>query len=634
MRNMKHATKNTLICDTECYSNLWSIGFTRIEDGRTVVMEKSHRRELDTEKLRNIMLQNRIITYNGRPYDWPMIWYAISGATNAQLKQANDQIILGGVKYWDAPKLLGIDYPRGDHIDLIEPQPNAFASLKTLSGRLHCKRMQDLPYSPDSVLTDAQIDHVLSYMGNDIANTGTLFDELREALAMREALSAEYRFDFRSSSDSQIGEGIIKKRVEQLTGEKAERVVTPAGTTFRYTVPAYLTFEKPDLQAVVERLRDTNFHVQGNGKVDLPDWIGRLKIGDTTYAMGIGGLHSTESNRSVHADADHFLRDYDVASFYPAIILGSGLYPKALGRHFLDVYRKIREDRIAAKRAGDKFVDQGLKIALNGVYGKLGSTYSILYAPHLMIAVTLTGQLALLMLIDRAERAGIPVVSANTDGVIFRCPRACEADLDAVTKQWEADTGFDLEATDYTSVYSLSVNTYIAVKPDGKTKRKGTLSNPWREKDSRGLLMKNPNAVICSDAVVELVTKGTPLEDTIRACTDIRDFVSVVNVKGGGTWRGDYLGKVVRYYWALGGEEILYKIPHATTGNFKKVPRTDGCRPLMDLPEEFPTDIDYDRYIDEAREMLMDIGYDNRPPPIKPIRLFRYNAAAYWALAV
>jgi DNA polymerase elongation subunit (family B) len=58
-----------------------------------------------------------------------------------------------------------------------------------------------------------------------------------------------------------------------------------------------------------------------------------------------------------------------------------------------------------------------MKIAANGVFGKLGSPWSILYAPHLMVAVTLTGQLALLMLIERAERMGISVVSANTDGV-------------------------------------------------------------------------------------------------------------------------------------------------------------------------------------------------------------------------
>ena len=146
--------------------------------------------------------------------------------------------------------------------------------------------------------------------------------------------------------------------------------------------------------------------------------------------MGIGGLHSTESGRSVHSDHEYVLVDADVASQYPSIILQTGLTPMSLGEPFLEVYGAIKDERLVAKRAKDKVKDKGLKIALNGSYGKLGSPYSVLYAPHLMIATTLTGQLSLLMLIERAESAGIPVVSGNTDGVVFRCPRKLYGGVD------------------------------------------------------------------------------------------------------------------------------------------------------------------------------------------------------------
>jgi len=53
-----------------------------------------------------------------------------------------------------------------------------------------------------------------------------------------------------------------------------------------------------------------------------------------------------------------------------------------------------------------------LKTLLNGSFGKLGSRYSIFYAPTEMLQVTITGQLALLMLIEMMELCGIPVVSA------------------------------------------------------------------------------------------------------------------------------------------------------------------------------------------------------------------------------
>jgi hypothetical protein len=628
----------TLISDTECYPNFWSVGFRRVSDGKTLVMEHSHRRQIDRARMAALLQNNTIVGFNWLSYDAGMCAGVLAGYGNAELKRTNDRIIVGGVRYWQLEEQLGLTIPhRWKFIDLIEPQPNAFASLKTLMGRMHCRRLQDLPYAPDTNLTEDEMDNVLSYMGNDLEGTHEQFNWLREPLEMRALLSQEYDTDFMSKSDSQIGEGIIKKRVEQATGSRIVKVETPPGTVFQYNVPPYLNFATLQLQDILQRVRNTDFYVTRDGKVELPKWLSdaQINIGSSTYAMGIGGLHSTEKNRAVHADEEYSLRDYDVSSFYPAIILGSGLYPKAIGPTFLEVYRKIRDDRIIAKRTGNKIVDQGMKIALNGVYGKLGSKYSVLYAPHLLITVTLTGQLSLLMLIERAEQAGVPVVSANTDGVVFRCPLHLEETLSEITKQWEADTGFELESTEYQSLYNQSVNTYIAVKPDGSAKMKGAIANPWRAGDKRGMLMKNPQATIVSDAVVDFITKGTPIEDTIRGCRDIRGFVTVVNVKGGGTWRGLYLGKVVRYVWGKGGEEILYKTPDPRTGNFKKVPKSDGCIPMMDLPDEFPGHlIDYDRYIEEAREMLMDIGFDRRPDPVKPIRLYKWSAPLFWALAV
>jgi len=633
--------KPTLVADIECFHGYFLAAFKRVSDGKVVSVEMSDRtpREDDDrrrQRVKAILLQNRIVTYNGLGYDLPLLWYFVCGATNAELKQASDRIINGRVRYWEIEQLLEISIPRSiDHVDLMEPQPNAFASLKALAGRLHAPKMQDLPIEPDAKLAPADMDVLTRYCGNDLDNTHLLLDALKEPLEMREAIGTEFQMDFRSKSDAQMGEAMIKRRVEQATGERVQRVQTPAGTEFPYPIPAYISFQHPELASMVERLRDTKFYVQGDGKVNLPDWLAKksITIGEMTYAMGIGGLHSTEENRSVHSDDESVLIDYDVASYYPAIILGSGLYPRALGRDFLTVYREIRDDRVRAKRAGDVTRDKGLKIAINGTFGKLGSPYSILYAPHLMIAVTLTGQLALLMLIDRAEAAGIQVVSANTDGIVFRCPRDRCDDLTALTAQWSTDTGFDLEDTEYRSLYSQSVNSYIAIKPDGKAKIKGPLSTPRHEGDTRTQLMKNPAAEILSLAVVALITRGTPLEDTIRGSRDVRDFVSVTKVDGGATWRNQYLGKVVRYIWAKGGTEILRKKPHATTGNHGKVPKSDGCRPLMDLPPEFPTDIDYDRYVAEAREILMDIGYDDRPPVIKPLRVWKYAAVLWWAVA-
>lgn len=291
---------------------------------------------------------------------------------------------------------------------------------------------------------------------------------------------------------------------------------------------------------------------------------------------------------------------------------------------------------LKVERAGQVAKADGGKVSANGAYGKLGSPYSVLYAPHLMIAVTLTGQLALLMLIERAERAGIPVVSANTDGVVFRCPHEKDIALAEITSEWERDTGFELESTDYQALYSQSVNTYIAVKPNGTAKRKGVLANPRAEGDLRTQMMNSPSMNVCADAATAFLTRGTPIEETIRGCEDVRDFVTVVNVRGGGKWRGEYLGKVVRFIWSTDGDVILYKDPHPETGNFKKVSKTDGCRPLMEMPDDGkpPADIDYERYIETARDILRDVGFQPRSKQAKKVRVYKYALQGWLRAAV
>ena len=645
---------STLAVDIEVYPNLFLIACKRLSDGQVLTMEMSDRSEIDFDRLKKILRSNTIVTYNGLGFDVPLIFYAMKGVSLRQLKTACDSIIQGGVRYWDVERLLDVKIPRQlDHIDLIEPQPNPFAGLKVLNARMHGRRLQDLPYEPDRVLTHAEIDEVTAYCINDLQATEDLYNALREPLEMRKVIGDDLGMDLRSKSDTQVGLAIIKNRAEQRLRRKIEKVSVNPGTTFPYRPPDYIRFETPALCQMLDRVRSHQFIVKDDGKVDLPKFLtDPVVIGSTAYAMGIGGLHSTESCRAVLADEDHVLLDADAAGYYPAIILTMDMFPPAIGKDFSPIFQSIYDDRIAAKRAKDKVRDKGLKISLNGGgFGNLGNRYSIVYAPHLLIAVTLTGQLSLLMLIERAERAGIPVVSANTDGVVFRCPRdrfdgldgirLQPSDLAEITDQWEKDTGFSLEFAEYRALYSQSVNSYFAIRADGGHKRKGPLGNPWNlhpdDYDPRQQLMKNPQATICSDAALALIKDGTPIEETIYGCTDIRQFVTVIKSTTGATWRGNYLGKVIRYYWSTDGDEILKAKPHDKTGNYAKVPKTEGAAPCMTLPDTLPDDIDYARYVQETREILSDLGFTERPPePPKIVRFTKANTSPIlmtWALA-
>jgi hypothetical protein len=101
-----------------------------------------------------------------------------------------------------------------------------------------------------------------------------------------------------------------------------------------------------------------------------------------------------------------------------------------------------------------------------------------------------------------------------------------------------------------------------------------------------------------------LLTKGEPIDSTIKDCKDITQFATIRQVKGGAEKDGSYLGKAVRWYYSRKTDTpILY----ASNGN--KVARSDGAMPLMDLPDAFPSDIDYDWYITEAESILKEVGY-------------------------
>lgn len=674
--------RKTLLCDIETYWNVFLIGFKQVETGTIRILEHSHREKIDWDQVKKWMKAHTFVGFNSMSYDAPVIWKGLQteDVTNEILKKASDRIIQGGLKWWEVEDALDIHIPtwfKEQHIDLIEPQPNPFASLKILNGRLHGHTLKDLPYDPDHHLTDEEIDKLREYLHNDLAATELLFNQLEEPLSQRRAASDDLGINLMSKSDAQMGEAIIKKRAEKALGKRLYKPKgSPAGRTFKYTAPDFIKFHNPQLQGILNHIQEHEFIVRSDGKVELPKWLKDevITIGESTYQMGIGGLHSTEANRSVRSGNEYQLIDADVGSYYPSIILKTGLYPKAIGPVFLEVYQQIKTERMAAKVRGKEIkellksepgnkellaeqkqcnnIEKSLKIALNGIFGKLGSKWSIVFAPDLLISVTLTGQLSLLMLIDRAEHKGIPIVSANTDGVVFRCPRefyeGVKGDrlhpsvLADITDQWEQDTGFDLEFVPYKAIYNQSVNSYYAIKEDGGHKRKGPYTNPWSEdpsdKDPRGQMMGNPQMTICSDAAIAQIKHGIPVSKTIMDCRDIRQFVTVIKASKGATWRDEYLGKVVRYYWGLDGDPIYDAVPHEGTGNFKKIPRTDGAIECMTLPYEFPNDIDYESYITQAEKILHEFGFYGKPlDPVKRIRLTKANknhVLSEWAIQI
>lgn len=595
--------KSKVVFDIECYRNYFCVAFRNIDNDKSVVLELYKGHPLDTQRILKIIRNHTLISFNGINYDVPMLSLSLKqGVTNDDLKRVSDAIIVHGKKPWDierdyqTPKLTWLD-----HIDLIEVAPGQ-ASLKIYGGRLHSKRMQDLPIEPNDLISPEDRLILSSYCLNDLQTTIDLYNDLKGELALRYAMTDDYGVDVRSKSDAQIAEAILVKEIEQLRGEKIYRPEYENSYKFSYDPPSFIKFKTPNMVEFFNKVKNAKYGFSEKDKVTIPTELkgSKIKLGNSVYTFGNGGLHSNEKSKSHVSDHKFKLWDWDVASYYPSIVLECKLSPEQLGDHFFSVYSGFKAKRLIAKANKNKVMDSGLKIFLNSSFGKLGSKWSRLYAPKLMIQVTVTGQLALLMLIEELELNGIPVVSGNTDGIVIKCPVKREDDMKSIIAKWEKTTKFVMESANYRAIYARDVNDYIAIKDDGSVKQKGA----YAFVGSKGKeIEKNPANYICIDAVINYLTKGIPVDETIEWNWDIRRFITIRQVNGGGMKDGVFLGKAVRWYYAKGEQGY---IEYKTNG--KKVGNSDGAKPLMVLPDLFPNDIDYEKYNKEAIDMLYDLG--------------------------
>lgn len=580
-----------MFLDVECYPNYFLIKFLCLQTSKFFSFDKRNDSPLDWRGVLDVLNEYEVITFNGNKYDIPIVKLALMGATNKELKQATNELIgnEGSIsKFIENRNLPDTEI---DHIDLIEIAPS-FVSLKIYGGRLHHRRLQDLPIEESAVLTEEEMDEVDNYCGNDLRVTRLLYLNLLEQIELRRVMSKQYGLELLSKSDAQIAEEVIKSEIYKIKGQQLKRPEIKGGT-FRYKTPSFIRFESPVLQEALDVVEKGRFIVKDNGRISMPDELSKLRIniGKSTYNMGIGGLHSMEKSSFHVADEDVDIYDWDVDSYYPRIILNCGLYPRSIGEGFLDVYSKIVTERLEAKAKGDKVKADSLKICVNGSFGKLGSPYSVLYSPELMIQVTVTGQLSLLMLIEQMEEYGLSVVSGNTDGIVLLCPKGKEKRMYRVIRKWEERTGFTMSKAKYAGIYSRDVNNYIAIKEDGSVKTKGTFSPPS--------ISKNPENEICSIAIIEYLKFGTPFKETICSCEDISKFITLRSVNGGAVKDGEYIGKAIRWYHS---KSVNGSINYKTNGN--QVPMTDGARPIMNMGGKFPDDVDYNWYVDKCYKMF------------------------------
>jgi hypothetical protein len=614
-----------VIWDIEVAPNAFLVGLL-FEDGSVKQFKafgkKEKLKDKHIAKLKEIFKENVLVGFNSIKYDSPVMAIMLDGGTCQDAYNASVDLIEQDGKHWHYGTFIK------SHIDLMEV---AFgqASLKLYGARLNTPKLQDLPYDAHEKHTKKMWKAVAKYNVNDLELTKLLYDELLPQLKIRENIGNKYHVNVMSKSDAQIAEAVFKKALKldkKLKIDKPDEVY--------YKAPDYVKFKTKELQELKEKFESATYTInKKTGNFNPQEWLKeKVVIAGVEYTIGFGGLHSNEKSTAYVGR----IRNADIASMYPSLIINSGKYPIQLGEKWLELYTNFRDSRMKIKHT-DKDLSAVLKIFLNGSFGKLNSIYSILYAPHLMLDTTITGQLSLLMVIEAMALNDIKVLSANTDGLEYVCKnKKGEKIIDKLGKKMN----LVWEHAQYNALYSRDVNSYIAVY-DEDVKSKGFYAD-----ETKNPLAKNPQHPIVQEAIRKFLFDGTPMSMTIRGCADVAQFCISRAVTGGALWSNKsypdteeyeeyikrvpfkqnkalekrnenykkefvlaeadkwYIGKTVRFIYVKNGYPLFYK----KSGN--TVPLSHGCRPMMQLEKKVPKDLDYEKYIALAEQYLKDLGWE------------------------
>jgi len=501
----------TLIYDIEICINECMVGFLNYKTGKIKQFQYTERK-----RIKKHIKRATLVGFNSNNFDDIILEKMLDKKNDIhELFRITTDLIVHDGRRWDYR-------PSIKSVDLIEVAIGQ-ASLKLYGARLETKRIQDLPYDPNHKHSAKMWQNICKYNKNDLKMTLELFEHLQPQLNLRADIGKQYRINVMSRSDAQVAEDIFAVELKKL-GIDAKKVKKEKPTEIVYEAPKTIKFKSKKLKTLVKDIEETVIGISKGGSPMMPQWLKDevIDIGGKTYNIGIGGIHSMEKSICHVGD----MGNVDIASMYPSLIVTLGLYPPHLGPEWLKLYKRIKDVRMEAKGKGDMVTSNMFKIVLNGSYGKLGSIYSFLYAPELLLTVTLTGQLYMLMLIERLNDVGVNVVSANTDGleILYDNNRKL---VKKIVTQWEKETGMDMEYGSYKGLYSRDVNSYVAVY-DGYVKAKGYYGEPD--------ISKNPQYPIVTEAIRQHLLTGISLEKVIKGCTDTSQFCVSRAVKGGALW--------------------------------------------------------------------------------------------------
>lgn len=495
--------------------------------------------------------------------------------------------------------------------------------LKEIQVTMQYPNVQEFVCDWTKPLPLEDFDSMIDYNINDIESTSELLNRCKKDVDLRIAIEDEYGVRVLSKDGVNIGMKILTQKYLEKTGltwQDIKDLRSPMSVIpLKDVILPFIKYDSPILQRVLDDMKN---QIVSPGRKGYEN---KFVFNNLRYSIGVGGIHSVNSPEIIIPRDDEMLIDIDVASLYPSMLIEYEFYPKHLGKEFLEVYKQIKDERIEAKHNGDKVKNETLKLALNGLSGNLQNEHNFCYSPFAVMQIRINGQLLLLMLAEKLTQIGCRIVQANTDGLFVLLKKDAYSKVNSICREWEQLTKLTLEEDRFKAMYQYAINDYFAITEDNKVKEKGMFITAV--KLGKGLTPK-----IIPKAVISFFKDGIPVEDTIKNCTDIRDFL--MSEKTGKQWHVEYMNeeqqRTNRFYASTNGgylwkwkdtghkegEIITYTEPYVGERKYKASARqyqnmlTASGVTLLNKFDNKPIEerkINYRYYIMEAYKIIRDL---------------------------
>ena len=488
------------IFDCEVFAHDWLFVFKEIATGEYTVIHN------DNDAVVAFMERNPFLGgFNNKHYDNFILKGVMCGLTPEQIKEINDLIIVEEVNGWDIPVLREYRV-YFDSFDLMD-DCQVGLSLKAIEAHLGIPIEEtEVDFNITHRLSEKELQETIYYCKYDVDATEKLY-HLRQAYLKNKVTLGKAR----NLTDRQA----MYMTNAKLTSVylKAQKPEKPWNDERNYQYPEKLLrqYIPQGVFDFFDRMKDDRIPNDELFSSKL-----EIMVGVCPCTIAYGGIHGAIPTYVEEATETRTIRNKDVASYYPHLMTLMGYCSRNMPSP--KMFEDTLEERVAAKKAGDKATANALKLVLNTTYGAMlngkdGTAFNDLYDPLMGRSVCISGQLFLLELSEHliAECPTLKIIQLNTDGIMVSFDHEDEAKYQEITQEWQDRTGFELEEDFIRKIVQKDVNNYVEVPADGgEPKVKG--GQLVRGIAPAGAFNINNNAVVVARAIKQYSQKINLIE--------------------------------------------------------------------------------------------------------------------------